>query len=255
MKFTNLLLTAALTATVSLVAGKALATTGEVTISGKILTQKAATDKKNVLTSDIVTVDLKNSLVYSLISNAVKNVGTNGTGLSSTNLPANGYIAFNPSGSDGTVGGTFYVTNKTGFYYPLSGLDTNDNYYSFIELDAYNNDSDNTAGQLNFGFSGNFNGVESGNFNTSTSDGTISVDSSAVFYFHDNPYSFNGGDNANIYYSNNNAIEIQGVAEIKVTYKAGNITDWTLSLSGTGNAVVNGNAGLVTDGKVTSTAH
>jgi hypothetical protein len=255
MKLAQLLLTAALTATIIMGADKAMASSGELEISGKILTQKAATTKKNELSSSIETVDLKNSLIYSLISNVVLNVGTNGTGLTSTNLPANGYIAFDPSGDDGMVAGTFYVTNKTGFYYPLSGLDTNDNYYSFIEFDAYNDDADNGAGQLNFGFSGNFNGVESGSYNTSTAAGAITVQSSAVFYVHDNPYSFNDGDNANVFYSNNNSFEIRGIAEINITYKAGEIKSWSFSLSGAGNAVVNGTqTGLVSGGKVSSSS-
>ena len=35
------------------------------------------------------------------------------------------------------MNGYFFVANKSGLHYPLSGYDNNTNYYSFIELDTY----------------------------------------------------------------------------------------------------------------------
>jgi hypothetical protein len=57
-------------------------------------------------------------------------------GLAAT-LPAKGYFDYYPEAYDGKYYGLFFVTDKTNYYYPLSGLDTNDDHYSFMELNTY----------------------------------------------------------------------------------------------------------------------
>jgi hypothetical protein len=248
MKLTKILLVACLAWLAASVANQAMAASGEITISATVKEQNTNSATKDTDTSKITTLSWSDSKIYNLISNAVVNASTNGTGILSSNVPANGYIVFNPNLNDGTVSGAFYVTNKSGFYLPLSGTDTNGNYYSFIELDAYLADSDDTnnaVGLVNLGFNDNFNGVESGTFDSTTGNGTQNVTSTALLYVHDNPYSYNDGNNADEYYSNNNAFEIRGIAQIDLTFKDGAVKDWSLSLNGTGNAVVNNNQNAV----------
>src|SRR5215469_10131106 len=73
-------------------------------------------------TATTATMSFNNKFIYTIISNAVANV-TNwaGAAIAPTNLPADGYIAYNPAVNDEMVTGVFYVTNKSGLYYPLSG--------------------------------------------------------------------------------------------------------------------------------------
>lgn len=254
MKLTKTLLIAAVAGTIAFVSGQAMASTGEITVSATVKEQNTNSISKDTQTSKITSASYNNAKIYSLISNAVVNVGTNGTGIAPGSLPANGYIVFDPNGNDGMVSGTFYATNKSGFYYPLSGLDTNGDYYSFIELDTYSADTDDTnnvTGAINFGFSDNFNGVESGTFNAKTGDGSEGITSTALLYVHDNAYSFNDGNNADEFYSNNNALEIRGIAQMNLTFKDGNVTEWSVSLNGTGNAVVNNSQNaVVTSGQM-----
>jgi hypothetical protein len=246
MKLTQILFVPALVTAMTLASNSAMALPGAIAVSAVVRTQSANAAAGNSEVSRTGVMVWNTPKVYSLITSAVANVGTNGTGLASTNLPSDGYIAFNPNGIIGGVAGTFYVTNRSGFSYPLSGVDTNGNYYSFIELDTYLGTTDNTStnstnstpGLLNLGFSDNFNGIETGGYNTINGGGSESVMSTALFYVHDNPYAFNGGNNPNAFYGNANAFEIQGIADISISYKSSAVLHWSISLSGTGNAVV-----------------
>jgi hypothetical protein len=282
MKFNKILLIAAMIGSPALVTTNALALSKQVTISATVKTQANNTTNRSTDASLTTTLTWNTAKVYNLIATAVANVGTNGTGIVSTNLPLNGYIAFNPNETDGQVYGTFYVTNKTGFFYPLSGTDTNGNYYSFIELDTYLDTTDNSsttnvvpvtnlgtnsgtntinpstnnleagAGLIDFGFSDNFNGIETGRFNSANGTGTETAISTALFYVHDNPYAFNAGNNPDGIYDNNNAFEIQGLADISITFKTNDVSRWTITVTGTGNAIVNGSQNaIVTTGRVT----
>lgn len=249
MKFTKIIFNAAIVAAVAFSSTKALAASGEISVTGTIKVQNTNSVSKDAESSKVLTLSLKNAQLYSLITNAVFSAATNG--IATTNFPANGYIAFDPNGTDGNVTGTFYVTNKSGFYYPLSGLDTNENYYSFIELDTYNPGTD--VGAVDFGFSDNFNGVQAGSLNNSTGNGSETVTSTALFYVHDNPYSFNDGNSADQYYSNINAIEIRGIAQMTLTFKTNAVTKWSISLQGTGNAIIdNSQNAVVTSGHMTA---
>src|ERR1700722_20322482 len=111
------------------------------TISGtmEVQTNFDSTNKTEYYIDTSKVTSFNNKYIYNLISNAVADAyGNLGTNLTPTNLPADGYIAFNINGYDNPYGdgnGTFYVTNKSGLFYPLSGYDTNGLYYSFIEFD------------------------------------------------------------------------------------------------------------------------
>jgi hypothetical protein len=248
MKLKKNLLMAGIACLMATAASQVMAANGVVTMSATVKEQNTNSIAKASDTSKVITLTWTETKIYDLISNAVANASTNGTGILSTNLPSNGYIVFNPNGSDGTVGGTFYATNKSGFYFPLSGTDTNSAYYSFIELDTYLANSDDTnssVGMVDLGFSDNFNGVETGTYNNSTGNGTQNVTSTALLYVHDNPYSYDDGNNAGGFYSNNNAFELRGIAHTTLTFKDGAVKDWSISLEGTGNAIVNNSQNAV----------
>jgi hypothetical protein len=223
----------------------------------------------NIVDTNYITTTITRSFnskyVYNLISNAVANAGLYDTNLVSTILPANGYIAFDPLDTDGNIYGFFYATNKTGFYYPLSGayLTTNGipipvtitNYYSFIELDT--DVPLHTFGLLGYiGFNGNgFNDVYNVSYDAKTLDGTYSSTSSALLYIHDNPLSFDVP--ANLYTSQTNtaAIEIWGVLKLGLTYKDGNLSHASGSLKGSGNIMATPtndfSQGVITSGTAT----
>lgn len=177
------------------------------------------------------TVSFNNKYTYNLISNAVANVGFWADGdIPPTTLPADGCIAFNQTAIiTNSLMGVFYVTNKAGFYYPLSGLDTNGEYYSWMELDSQ--DEIGYAGSgFRFGFDDQiaggapFNGVAAYNINSSFT-GTQTFTSTALLYIHDDPYSYDDGDYPNICFENyrnegnsddiqdfnQNAIEVRGI--------------------------------------------
>jgi hypothetical protein len=209
-------------------------------ISGSI--QYQVTNSANV--GKTKTQSFNNATIYNLISNAVANAA-NGI---ATNLPAKGIIAYDPEGYDGTNNGIFYVTDKTnGFYYPLSGFDTNSQYYSFIELDSYviiNNSI------LKLGFDYPFDGSASYTLNAS-GNGSLSGKDTALLYIHDNPYVYDTSDFPDNFYGANNtfygsenneqALEIQGIMAISLAYKSNSINSGSISLSGAGNALLNGN--------------
>jgi hypothetical protein len=198
-----------------------------------------------------------------IITNALANASADSNGaLNSTNVPANAYIAFDPVDSDEgpEVGvGYFYVTNKSGFFLPLSGLDANDNYYSYIELDSQNQLYQNQGFELGFVNTevnnAPFEGVASYNVNGSGT-GTENDHSSALLYIHDDPYAYDAADSPSIFQSNYllqgggddttanpansnaNAIEIWGALKATIKMQAGNTTSQTYSFSGgSGNMI------------------
>jgi len=186
--------------------------------------------------------------VFNLISNAVATASI--TGVAPTNIPKGSYIVFSPQGYDGEVSGTFYVTNKSGFYYPLSGFDTNDDYYSFIELDTtiYYADTNGLGdGYLDFGFyyfdDDLYQGVASYSLSKAGSGSDTST-SKALLYIHDNPYDYgdpNGNDYDGFYPfndDNDNAVEIGGILTSTLKITDNNISGGSLSLSGSGNFIL-----------------
>ncbi len=198
----------------------------------------------STLSGKTKTVSFSNASIYNMISNSVA-ANTNGV---ATNLPAKGIIEYDPEGNDDNIQGIFYVTDKTnGFYFPLSGYDTNNQYYSYMELDSYviiTNDDD-----LDLGFSDPFDGSASYTLNAA-GNGSLSSKDTALLYVHDNPYVSDVADNPDIFYFyqhplygpefNNTAFEIQGIMTVSITYKGGSISGGSLSLSGVGNATING---------------
>jgi len=219
------------------------------------LTGTAVFNETNYLTSSraiaaTVTKSLNNKFVYNVISNAVAGA-TNGL---AANLPANGYIAYNlidPNGnivSDGNVNGYFFVTNKTGFYYQLSGYDTNDNYYSFMELDSSLNPISSSLGFGNLYASyTNINYAYSYNLSRSNNSGSLKLTQSALLYIHSNPYDYDYLDDIYEFYADNqNAIEISGVFVLSGSSSGGSVSD-----TGTGNINFNNglDQGVITSGK------
>ncbi len=270
----KLIILAAMSAAAILFPGKSAATPNplllNLTVSGTLevwtnadgwLTNNAGgaqSNKTEVGIAKSITTSFNTKYIYSLISNAVANAyGNLGTNLTATNLPANGYIAFNvlnvdnPGYPDNGESGTFYVTNKSGFYFPLSGYDsTTTNYYSFIELD----DND-------FDFFDNFFAPSVGAINDKTTAGTFTENEPSVFYVHDNPYSYDDGDYPYEVFYNTMAIEIR--SNIRAVWGD---TDWDPSVpqgvitkqtdastsGGCGAAVIKGNNySAVTSGKIT----
>jgi hypothetical protein len=196
-----------------------------------------------------------NLAIYNLISNAVAGVTNYDSAIAPTNLPAFGYIACNLSNTTAIsfptydtnityseVVGLFYVTNRSGFYYPLSGVDTNGNYYSFMELDTY----DNQYGQLGFGY--DFDNLTSYNYNTNSGSGPETDTETALLYIHDNPESYDDADYPEEFIYNTNAVEIRGVLKLNLNFKAGNVNSGGGLLYGTGNLGINQSYGVVLNG-------
>ena len=222
------------------------------TISGIVKCQ----DVEDTDNGSVATHSFTEKTVYLLVSNYVANARYYSyTNIAGTNLPANGYIAFNSNRS------LFYVTNKAGFYYPLSGFDDKGEYFSWIELDSlvfYGDDE----GYLNYGIAFQpavrlFNTVASYHLD-SKGNGSSTCASTAVFYIHDDPYNYDDADNPFVYWENDNPwqggafgglddelghnnsmIEIRGVLTTRLYFKAIErnleIKSANLSLSGTGN--------------------
>jgi len=176
-----------------------------------------------------------NAKIYSIISNAVANAHSisGNTNIPSTILPADGYIAFNPT-FDGGSDEFFYVTNKTGYYFALGGVTTNDTYYSWIELDTL------LVGYGNTGFGIYFDASYNETVDLKTLDGSLTSTSTALLYIHDNPLSYDDSDNIYEYQANNVAIEIHGILKANITYKDDNSTIGSASLTGTGNIILPG---------------
>jgi hypothetical protein len=211
------------------------------------------TNKTEVDIFKSTTMTFNNKYIYNLVSNAVANgyddLGTNLTG---TTLPADGYIAFNAFGTTplfNEANGVFYVTNKSGFYHPLSGRDATNGYYSFMELDS-----------SSFDFDDGFDAAATGDVSDKTEKGTITLTEPATFYVHDNPYQYDFQDHPDVVNDNEMAIEIRCSikAALTVSYTSNfeNITYVAFPVSsigtGSGNAVVSGDyPAIVTAGKLT----
>lgn len=219
-------------------------------ISGTALSEKSIVTNGIHQVATTFTSSFSNKQVYNIISNAVANVGNYDTAIVPANLPANGYVAYSPIALTvlttnfytydpniiyTNVSGIFYVTNKSGFYYPLSGLDTNGNYYSFVELDTW----DAQYGTLGFGY--DFNQVFSYNYNNMTGNGPVTDTETALLYIHDDPQSYDDADYPDKFLYNTNAIEIRGVFKLNLAFKAGLVNSGSATLSGVGNLVLNGN--------------
>jgi len=192
------------------------------------------------------TKSFNNAFIYDMISNAVAEGQVDG--VPATHLPANGYIAFNLQGNnnppDDFSEGTFYVTNKSGLYYPLSGEDASSSYYSYIERDGFEAD-----------FSDNFGGVINGSENEDTDTSSVSATETTLFYVHDNPYAYDDADYPYEYQDNNNAIEIRTTLKESASTKNEIVKSLTISSTGgaTGNVIINDQNCILTAGKVSMT--
>lgn len=200
-------------------------------------------------------VSFNNATVYLIISNAVAQ--GNVSGVPATDLPATGYIVYSPGANDGALNGEFSVTNDgTGLSFPLSGLDGNGNYYSYMELDTDNQ----VTGALGFDLGladeigDDFNEVYS------YSGKNQEASSTAVLYIHDNPYAYDAADglawdfgfhgsgpeglNSPNPTANNseNSIQINGILTVNSNSKTG-VSSTTIH--GKGNALINGVPALV----------
>ena len=247
-------LISALTAALAMVSGKASADL-VMTVSATDDIQKTNQTTSTAYVGTTANVSLANKQVYAIISNALANVSIWSTNIAPTHLPADGYIAFNPGGYDGQVTGVFYVTNKTGFYYPLSGFDANQDYYSWIELDSQSQNTFNSYigfldGWVNdYADGAPFNGVSIYNINKTTGKGSETDTSTALLYIHDDPYSYDDADATSIYYANYlfqgtdtlgynlNSIEIRGIIAVTLKTTGFSVTSGSASLSGTGNFI------------------
>lgn len=295
----KLILLSAVTAILAFVAGNALARDPILTISGSALIQKTNyVSSKSVFTGTTTTYSFNNKQLYNLISNIVANAGSwSYDDITPANLPADGYIAFSPNTyvpftnsfngtnfiSSGGSYGLFYVTNKTGIYYPLSGTDGDGFYYSWVELDTQNtlyNTFTNITSTTNTIFSSSiqfgwlntnivaglsipnapFNGVATCNVSDVTGAGTATETSTGLLYIHDDPYIYDDADNPDIFWdnflritpdgpdqqgANSNAIEIRGVVTATITYKNHQVSAESLSMTGSGNFEYQGQYGGV----------
>jgi hypothetical protein len=265
-------------------------------ITGTAVLQKTNyLSSKSVITGTTANLAFSSKTLYSMVSNTVNSALLETYNfVNSTTVPANGYIAFDPnfvtlSTNGDAVKGLFYVTNSSGFYYPLSGIDDNGHYYSWMELDTqstlntFTNVTTTTvvldnivftttnivASNTQFGWlntnivgqlsvpNGPFNGVSTYNYNSVTGVGTATETSTALFYFHDNPYTYDGADDPDIFWGNtqdtlddainhnSNAVEIRGIATTTIKFKGASVISETISLTGSGNFAYQGNYGYV----------
>ena len=260
----NLVLLGVVTVALAFTGSQAVAASAPfptLTMSGTVETVKTNVETKTGDTQTTQSKSFNNATIYLMISNAVAQGYV--TGVPPTNLPAKGFIVFNPEGSDAYNNGVFFVTNKSpAFSFPLSGLDGNGDYYSYIELDT-----DSDLGQLGFDLglsnvSDDFNSVAAFN-DVANSETTTST---AVFYVHSDPYAYDAADiwaglngfgndgpdsinSPNPYPTQNNSqfsLEAQGVLTIAEKSNSG-----SGSFTGSGNALVGGNQGVITSFKVT----
>ncbi len=240
------------------------------TVSGTAEIQKTNSETKTAFVGTTGNTSFNNKQIYYLVSNAVANVGQWAGGrITPSHLPADGYIAFDPNDSkgpplaypyNGPVTGIFYVTNKSGYHFPLVGFDSNDQYYSWAELDTQNTEySDAQEIGVMFGFAFPFNGVAAYNLSKSNGKGTATETSSGLLYIHDDPYCYDDANNPFIFWNNfplqgsgddmisNNisAIEIRGVVTTSLKILSNNITGGSITLTGTGNLENSGGRGFI----------
>jgi hypothetical protein len=191
----------------------------------------------------ITTKSFSTKDAFLLISNAV--ASTNNTTGHRTNFPAGSYLVFDQNRLNaytnfevaGEGSGTFYVTNRNGYYYQLDGYDAATNYYSFAELDSYSD-----------GFGVIFNEVFSYKNNHNNNTGSETDFDTAIVYIHDNPYSFDIADHSSVVFVNNYAIVIGGILQIE-TKTGTTVTTYSASMSGTGNGEWKGDDVVVIKGK------
>jgi hypothetical protein len=222
-------------------------------ISGTALFNKTNYTQGTRQVATTTTFSINNKVIYNIISNAVATATNYDQALLVTHLPANGYIAYSFFVTNNInfnvyhsiiypqVMGAFYVTNKTGFYYPLSGFDANTNYYSFMELDTWDN-------QYNtLGFWNDFDRDTS--YTVNNGNGSETDTDTALLYINDNPEAYDDADYPDSYLNNDNSIEIRGIFKLNLTVKNLFISKGSASLSGTGNAEISSQGeGLVTSG-------
>jgi hypothetical protein len=197
------------------------------------------------------TMTFNNKTIYSIISNAVANAQSisESTNVPTATLPPDGYIAFSQGANDFAptgyyAGGFFYVTNKSGFYFPLSGEGSNNTAYSWMEFETQVSETQ-VGGSDSFylGFAENFDGGANRNYDVKTEAGSISTTSTALLFIHDNPLGYDDADYPGVFYlDNGTAIEIRGILKISLTIKDGNMTATSATLTGTGNYVSPANA-------------
>jgi hypothetical protein len=236
-----------------MVAGKASAQL-VLNVSGSAVVQKSFSPGTAASTG---TYSFSEKTVFFIITNALANAATaSGGALTNVTVPAGSYIAFDPNDSDNGPeqgAGFFYITNKAGFYLPLSGFDANDQYYSYIELDTQNQLFEYQG--FEFGFVNDiqngapFEGVSAYNI-SSKGSGTETDRSTSLLYIHDDPYSYDDADNTYIYFANtydqsnsdavghnSYAIEIRGLIKGTLKFASGNFTGQSYSQTGTGNFI------------------
>jgi hypothetical protein len=222
------------------------------------------------------TYSINDKLIYYILTNALINASADSDGaIASTNPPTGSYIAFNPIGSDGgpTDQGFFYVTNRNGFSWPLSGFDsTGTNYYSFMELDTWHDYYPPPQAPyygFGFGFTGlyapAFGGVTAWKVNNKGS-GSQTDHVTALLYVHDDPYAYDDADTAIIWLqnynltlngglgapqgggydttittitdlspANNNALEIRGILSDSFSFNTNGVSSASAKLTGSGN--------------------
>jgi hypothetical protein len=235
-----------------------------------------------------------NSYIMEIISNALAQGYA--IGIPPITVPPKSYIVYDPNGVDtnglnpnnidpNALNGIFYVTNENHFSCPLSGLDTVGDYYSYAEFDSDNGGTNGEVLGFDLGpYDGynnldDFNYVSSFNKSNITNTETQTTSSTAVFYIHDNPYSYDTADlwawlfgygnsapnpsspNPSCAFTNfenplanyENSIEIQGILTTKSNTNAKGLSIVSGSFTGIGNALINGNQALILSGKVTVT--
>jgi hypothetical protein len=199
----------------------------------------------NVVDTNEITIaksmSFNNATIYNIISNAVANsqVITGDTNVPTATLPADGYIAFSQGDNsfnppDDYFGGFFYVTNKSGFYFPLSGEGSNSTPYSWMEFDTQ------IPNPIDYyvGVTVNFDGSQNRTYNVKTEDGSATATSTALLFIHDDPLGFDDADYPGTFYlENGTAIEIRGILKINLTIKNGTTIAKSATLTGTGNYV------------------
>src|SRR3954469_4131332 len=113
-------------------------------VSGKAVFPGSDTVKGTQHIISTTTKSFTEADVYSLVKKAISDAVVFFPTVPTQTLPADGRIVYNPTYQTNmytlaiydtvytNITGLFYVTNNSGFYCPLSGRDTNGNYFSFL---------------------------------------------------------------------------------------------------------------------------
>jgi hypothetical protein len=221
MKLTKILMCALAVGAVTFATSKVYAIQGTVTVSGTALSQdtKGGYDvaKKNKFTQKV----LLNILAQATGDSSITNKKT--TVLYDPD-------AFNYNAWDSNEGyyfyGVFYYSNSVAGLQYLDGIDTNGEYYSYIELDYYNWINDENEGFWNG------DGVEYINI-LAESKNKESATGNAILYIHSNPYYYDLPD-GNFYYANDWDGDYQPYAFVMhgITQYGGSISGTTEKASG-----------------------